>query len=262
VLKNVGSILFSAYCWIATYSWMILGSLLLGWPAMLILGQQRGHPLVLRPLLGGCIPMCFNRTTVTKHPDFKDETRGVFMQNHVSVLDGSMATWVIPHPFCGLFNNWHFFIPGYGWIMKLSNGIGVKKGANRTGELGRLVKSRIEDKNISVLAFPEGHRTLDGKIGPFKRGVFFMARDAGVPVIPLCIRGMWEVQNKTHYRFAPGHLEVYIGKPIPTAGLTDDEVTTLAEDVRQMHIQWVENGVMPQTDAAPQLSGGLIAATD
>lgn len=248
LVETIWRPIFSIWCWIATYAWMVVGCLVF-WPAFLFLPQGFVHRWFTVPLLGGCIPLCFNRTTVTFHPEGDKGRRGIYIQNHVSVLDGSMATWTIPHEFTGMFNNWHFLIPGYGWIMKFAHGIGVpSKKEGRSKILGDQVRDRVENHNISVLAFPEGHRTLDGKVREFRRGVFFMARDAGVPVIPMCVRGMWEVQNKTHHAFYAGHLEVYFGRPIETRGLSDEQVADLARHCRLIHQTWIEKGEMPQLE--------------
>ncbi len=247
VLKDIANRLFSVYCWIATFAWMITWSTL-GAPIFWLLGQQRAHKLILWTGLGGCIPLCFIEVNKHFHPDFDHDMRGIFLMNHVSVLDGSMATWTIPHPFCGLFNHWHFHVPGYGWIMHLSKGIGVPKGKEgRTEKLGAAVKNRVFDHNISVLTFPEGHRTLDGNVREFRRGVFFMAREAGVCVIPMVQRGMFALQNKNSPRFRPGTVDIYFGKPIPTAGLTDEQIGELAAHCGTIHETWL-NGEMPQLE--------------
>ena len=260
IVKNVAHIVFSLYCWVGTYAWMITTSFLCV-PVLGLLGQKRAHRLTLFPALGWCVPMCFIRTRIHRHPEFDATTNGMFIQNHISVLDGSLATYVIPHSFCGLFNSWHFWLPGYGWIIKLSHGIGVpSKREGRSEELSRAVRNRVDEIGISVLAFPEGHRTIDGNVRPFRRGVFFMARDAGVPVIPLCVRGLYELQNKTHRRFSPGSIDVYLGKPIPTAGLTDEQIGELAEYCQAMHQSWLETGEMPQLEEYPEPPQAKLAA--
>ena len=67
------------------------------------------------------------------------------------------------------------------------------------------------------------------KVGPFKRGVFFMAREANIPVVPLAVHGIHQVNCKGKYTFTPGQITVYVGAQHETSGLTDDEVHALAE---------------------------------
>ncbi|MFT7621625.1 MAG: 1-acyl-sn-glycerol-3-phosphate acyltransferase, partial [Myxococcota bacterium] len=246
ILKTIGSFVFSLYCWLGTLVWMMVTSLLLS-PIMWLLGPDKGHRFVSYPSLGWVIPLCFIRVKKHYHPDYDPEVRGVYLQNHVSVLDGSMATYTLPHAFCGLFNSWHFRVPGYGWVMRLSKGIGVPSAKEgRSEKLSAAVRDRVRNFNISVLAFPEGHRTLDGNVGEFRRGAFFMARDAGVPVIPFVQRGMFECQNKLSMAFRPGTVDVYFGKPIETAGLDDEQIAELADHCQRIHELWVEGQKMPQ----------------
>lgn len=252
ILRDIGTRLLSLYCWTATYTWMITSTLLL-LPLFLLVGAERGHWIVVRPALGWCIPLTLIRVKKHLHKDYDPEVRGIILQNHVSVLDGHMATYNMPHRFCGLFNSWHFFVPGYGWLMALSKGIGVPSSKEgRAAALGAAVKDRVRTHGISVLTFPEGHRTMTGRIGQFRRGAFFMARDAGVPVIPMYQRGMFELQNKTDWRFrTPGTVDLYFGRPIETAGLTDEQIGELAEHCQLIAEMWVHDGELPQGEGFP-----------
>ncbi len=253
LLRDLASRLYTFWCWAGTFTWMITLSTL-GTPLLMLIGHARGHFVVIRPALGWCIPLCGIRVTQHRHPEYDPEVRGIYLQNHVSVLDGHLATYIIPHPFCGLFNSWHFWIPGYGWLMGLSKGIGVPRAKEgRTERLGVAVRNRVFEQHISVLAFPEGHRTLDGRVRDFHRGAFFMAREAGAPVIPFAQRGMYAINNKNSPRFrCGGPVEIYLGKPIQTAGLSDEQVGELADHCRLIARTWVEDRQTPQLDGFPE----------
>jgi 1-acyl-sn-glycerol-3-phosphate acyltransferase len=92
-----------------------------------------------------------------------------------------------------------------------------------------------------VLTFPEAHRTSDGKVQPFKRGVFQIARDAGIPVVPIAVRGMFEVLPKGRFLIRPGNVEIYMGPEIPTLGLSDAQLDRLSERVRDILVDWVDH---------------------
>lgn len=168
---------------------------------------------------------------VTYHPDFDKTRPSVFCQNHVNLVDAFTACASIPQPFVGLMLAWHFKIPGYGWMMKATHGIPVHKGARRTELLCEAARERAAD-GLSILTFPEGHRTNDGQVQPFKRGVFFMARDSALPVVSIAVRGMFEVNRKGSVLIRPGDVDVFVGPQIETAHLDDDGVTTLAANLR------------------------------
>lgn len=179
---------------------------------------------------------------VTYDPDFDPQRPAVFCQNHISMLDGPLAAAVIPQPFCGLMNHWHFRIPGYGWLMQLGKSIPVyPRSAGRTAEITEAARERAAE-GISILTFPEGHRTLDGNVRPYRRGAFFMARDAGIPVVPMVVRGLYGVNRKGTWMFEPGLVQVYLGPHVETAGLDDDAVSALAERFTRFADVWVREG--------------------
>lgn len=198
--------------------------------------------------MGRCVALTGSHIEVTYDPGFDAKRPSMFCENHISVLDGFLACATIPHPFCGLMNHWHFHIPGYGWIMRMANGIPVfPRASGRTSEITAAAQERVA-RGLSILVFPEAHRTLDGNVRPFKRGVFFMARDAGIPVVNLAVRGLQDVNRKGQFKFTPGKIEVFIGPQIEVAGMTDDEITAVAEHCTRVAQTWVD-GETP-TDAS------------
>jgi 1-acyl-sn-glycerol-3-phosphate acyltransferase len=80
-----------------------------------------------------------------------------------------------------------------------------------------------------VLIFPEGGTSLDGSIKPFKGGGFMLATKAGVPVVPVTIRGSRAVLTPKTYYARSGKVEVVVGEPVPSQGLT---VSVLADRIR------------------------------
>lgn len=222
---------------------------------------RRTHHFTMGGSLAACPRLTLSKFTVIKHPEFDPERRAVYAQNHVSMLDGHLACMVVPHAFCGLQLAWHFKIPAYGWIMKLTNGIPVyphKDG--RTAEITEAARDRIYNRKISILAFPEGHRTRDGKVGEFKRGVFFMARDAGAPIIPLAVRGIYDVNKRKSLLFRPGHVQIYLGKPMETEGLSDDEARQMAVDTQKIIADFADHGILPEGVAQAQAQASKAAA--
>lgn len=198
--------------------------------------------------LAKCVDLTGSRLTVEHHPRFDPDRRAVYCQNHVNVFDGHVACASIPTAFCGMMLAWHFKIPAYGWLMRLAEGIPVYPGkSGRTAEVSAAARDRV-DRGLSILVFPEAHRTLTGKVQPYKRGVFFMARDAGIPVVPLGVRGAYEVNRKGDWKFTPGHIRVFIGPQFETAGLDDEGVTRLARRMQRMTAIYVETGHMPVDD--------------
>ena len=195
-----------------------------------------------QPQVGWSVYMTLSRFDVEYDPDYDMKKMGVFMQNHVSVLDANIGCGSIPVPICGLENASHLNVPGYGWLLKMANAIPVKKGARNFKEVAEAFRERAS-RGISILSFPEAHRTKTGKIGKLKRGVFKIAVESGIPIAPVCVRGAYEVLPKGALTIRPGRVHVYLPPQIETENLTQDDVPELMARVEQVMRAWVEDGV-------------------
>lgn len=87
-------------------------------------------------------------------------------------------------------------------------------------------------KGHSLMAFPEGTRTVDGRVKDFKKGVFYMAIEAGVPVVPVVVNDTRLVMPKGKSFVTPGDIYLKILPPIPTAGYNDQNIEELVQIAR------------------------------
>jgi 1-acyl-sn-glycerol-3-phosphate acyltransferase len=157
----------------------------------------------------------------------------LFVCNHQSMID-------VPIAFVSLGCNVRFIakrelglLPLLGHYMRATGMIFVDRG---DGERARQSIQAAADRmraGASVLAFPEGTRSIDGSIGPFKKGAFVVAIAAQVPVVPVAIEGAQRVLPRDGFRVRPGVVRVRIGSPIPTAGLGYDDRDALLTRVRE-----------------------------
>jgi 1-acyl-sn-glycerol-3-phosphate acyltransferase len=97
-----------------------------------------------------------------------------------------------------------------------------------------------------VLIFPEGTRSRDGKIRPFKKGGFVMAIDSGVPIVPVVITGTRAINPRGSFRVYPGHVSMVIHKPIATSTYTRQTKEALMEKVRRVICDDFETGNMDE----------------
>ena len=86
----------------------------------------------------------------------------------------------------------------------------------------------------SMTIFPEGSRTSDGKMTKFKRGAFVIAKELGLPVVPLTINGAFDVMKIHTYLINPGVLELVVHEPITTKGLKDEEIPEFMNKCRDV----------------------------
>lgn len=188
-----------------------------------------------------------SRITHRYHPRHNMSQVAVYIGNHTSLFDACIYVGTLGRrPVTGMMNQAHTLVPFYGQIMKLANAIFVPRASagRRFDTLNELVLDRVR-RGISVYVMPEAHRTLDGKLRDFKRGGFFMARNAGLPMVPVAVRGLYTVLPKGAYIMRPGHIETYIGPPVETKGMTDAQVGELAKRMRLWIAAWAERNEMP-----------------
>lgn len=224
----------SAVLWGAGVSWLVpmLGTM--GALNATVLPSHRTEWLN-RLYCRGQVALTGSRWRAVVHPDVDPDQPYLFAQNHTNLLDHVALYPATPHFKQGLELEKHFRIPVYGWFMKARGTIPVRGGRDgQTPAIMERMRSEVA-RGHSILAFPEGHRTLDGRVGPFRKGVFFIARDLGLPIAPVSVTGMYRVLRKGSWLIRPGYdVTVYVDAPIPTAGLTDAEIPALAERVREV----------------------------
>jgi long-chain acyl-CoA synthetase len=94
----------------------------------------------------------------------------------------------------------------------------------------------LVDDGYSVLIFPEGTRSVDGQMAPFKAGIGLLARELGIPTVPIHIRGLHAILPKGRNIPRPGPVEIRIGQPLRVDPALDvTEATALLEDaLRQL----------------------------
>ncbi|HTP28383.1 MAG TPA: lysophospholipid acyltransferase family protein [Anaeromyxobacteraceae bacterium] len=155
----------------------------------------------------------------------------VIAPNHQSFLD----IFVL----CNIHHEWKwvakkqlFKIPLFGWGLSLTGAISLDRG-DLASAVKVMEKSRhYIEQGISVLIFPEGTRSEDGKLLPFKPGAFKLAIETGAPVLPIAITGTAHGMPKGGPWVRPTQITVRILEPVSVTGLTGRDVRRLRESVR------------------------------
>jgi 1-acyl-sn-glycerol-3-phosphate acyltransferase len=157
----------------------------------------------------------------------------IFVSNHASMFD-------IPTVFVALKGNVNIvfkkeltYVPIWGWALRYGHFIMIDRSNPREAMASIERAAQSIRKGSSVILFPEGTRTLDGKLQPFKRGAFSLAVKAGVPVVPLTINGTFTIMPKGSLNIKPANISVVLGEPIPTLGLNGKDAEL--ELMEQVH---------------------------
>jgi 1-acyl-sn-glycerol-3-phosphate acyltransferase len=163
-----------------------------------------------------------------------DAPRGpvIYAVNHGSVLDIPVIFAHLPGSFRIVHKRSLYLIPLIGLYLYCSGHIGIDRSkAFRARKSLERAAQRIAG-GTSVAVFPEGTRSADGSVRPFKKGSFVLAIEAGVPVIPVSLAGVKRVAPQGLFRLRPGELAMTLHAPVPTAGRCVEEAGALAEQVR------------------------------
>ena len=157
----------------------------------------------------------------------------LFMSNHRSVFDIFALFLATRHSLRMVAKRELFFIPIFGWAMWMCGFIPIDR-ADRERAIGSLNEAaRRVRAGISVLVFPEGTRGPGKGLLPFKKGGFVLASQAGVPVVPVGIRGSEHIMPTGSLRVGRGAIHVRVGRPIPTAGRGPGARDELMSEVRE-----------------------------
>ncbi len=160
----------------------------------------------------------------------------IYCANHQSAMDIPILFVNLPVQFRFVAKRSLFKMPFLGWHLKRSGHIPVDR--ERPREALRSLDEAAEKirAGSSVILFPEGHRSRNGKIGQFKSGSFYLAIQSGVPVVPITLNGTRAVLKPDTYHVRAGQTEMIVHPPIPTSGLTLRDVDALSGKVRALII--------------------------
>jgi 1-acyl-sn-glycerol-3-phosphate acyltransferase len=141
----------------------------------------------------------------------------IFMSNHVSNIDPPIVIPLIPGRTSVLVKRELFRIPLLGTAMKLANLVPVDR-TNREAAIASIREATAVLKaGLHMAVFPEGTRSSDGRMRAMKKGPFYLAEESGVPVIPVTIRGSFEVWPKHRFTMKPGPVVLTFHPPISYA---------------------------------------------
>ncbi len=160
----------------------------------------------------------------------------IFCVNHPSAMDIPILLVCLPVQFRFVAKRSLFSIPFLGWHLWRSGHIPVERERpHKALKSLDQAAERIRD-GWPVVLFPEGHRSRDGGMGQFRSGSFYLAIKSGAPVVPITISGSRAVLKPDSLHVRPGTVDITIHPPIPTAGMTLNDVAPLSERVRSVII--------------------------
>lgn len=156
----------------------------------------------------------------------------LFAANHQSMIDIAALFRALPVPLRFVVKHELSAMPFVGWYVAAMGMVPIDRGASHRAVASMRRATEILREGHSVVCFPEGTRSRDGTIRPFKTAAFAMAIDAGAQVVPVAILGAGKVLPPEGFRVRPGTIRILLGKPIATSGLIASQRGALAQQVR------------------------------
>lgn len=167
----------------------------------------------------------------------------IYISNHQSNFDIPLFYAALPLQFRWMAKQELFDIPLFGLAMKRSGYIPIDRSDRRKAMHGMLEAAKRIAAGASVVIFPEGTRTPDGELKSFKKGGFLLAIKAQVPVVPVAIKGSFEVMAKDSWRIHGGEIVMQILPPAETSGLKNADTDSLLEQVHTAIAAQLQRGV-------------------
>jgi 1-acyl-sn-glycerol-3-phosphate acyltransferase len=153
------------------------------------------------------------------------------MANHVSNLDPPILIPSIPGRCSVLVKKELFRTPILGTGMRQADLVPVDRRDREAAIESVRVATKVLDKGLHMVIYPEGTRSSDGRLLPFKKGPFHLAMDSGVPIIPVTMLGTFESWPRDRFALRPGIATVVFHPPIDPRGYADRDA--LMEAVRE-----------------------------
>ena len=172
------------------------------------------------------------KVVVEGKENIPDHKQLVIVANHQSFLDINVI-WpsIAITAFIAKADLWK--IPVFGWVLNHIGCIPVHKNPRKNVGMGEMVKKRLEqDYTISV--FPEGHRSADGRMLPFQNGIFKMAKENALPLLPVTLVDTGKRLSKTRWALTPGITKVIIHPLQTPESFADKTAVQLRDDIHDI----------------------------
>jgi 1-acyl-sn-glycerol-3-phosphate acyltransferase len=227
---------------LSLWAWFVLGVVVIAWTPMVAIVRLATAPFDRGRYAAGYL---FRKLTVvhqTLNPLWRFRTTGitisdprrpyVVVANHQSFVDILVISH-LPWEMKWLSKETFFKIPLVGWMMRMAGDVPLRRGEKKSAVQAMSECRDRLDKRVSVMIFPEGTRSRDGHLQPFKDGAFRLAIESGVPILPLAVNGAYTALVKGDWRFGVSHAEVRVLEPIPTDGMTNDDTGRLRDQAHE-----------------------------
>lgn len=180
------------------------------------------------------------------------ERRALYVGNHTSIYDTFLSIWLAPTGTVGVAKKQIIYYPFFGLAWLLSGNLSIDRSNPERAIASLEDLARVVDENrLSIFMWPEGHRSKDGRLLPFKKGAAYLALRTRLPIIPVVIEGAHRAWPKGSLALTPARIRVTFLPAIDTAEWTEDHLARHLEEVREAFI-----GALPPEQRPLELGMG------
>ncbi len=156
----------------------------------------------------------------------------IYVANHTSTLDAFIAIWLCPYGGCGVFKKEIAWIPFFGQLLLLSGHLMLdRSNTGRAVDALKDVAVLVKAKRLGIWIMPEGTRSKDGRLRPFKKGFVHLAIATGLPVVPVVVHGAHRNWPLGLLNLQPMQVKIDVLPAIDTRTWTEEKAGDHAESV-------------------------------
>jgi len=194
----------------------------------ILFGHERLQPTL--PFLTRIQLLLLGAWVRTKNKIPKDG-QYIIMMNHSSFADVFFSVQPLSGKYTAILAAFNFKIPIWNRMLKSFNAIPVyRKNKQKAIEAIKQAEHLIKNLGYHIVIFPEGTRTIDGKLQPFKKGGFHMAINTNTSIIPVAVKGGFQYKPKNRWYIKPTIIDIEVGDPINVKNYSINDVDALLNE--------------------------------
>lgn len=190
------------------------------------------------------------RITGQEHADGRRPC--LYLANHASLLDIFLGIWLSPTGTCGVGKKEIVYYPFFGQFFWLSGHLTIDRSNNQSAvDKLKNLAAFVQQHGLSIFIWPEGTRSKDGRLRPFKRGAFHLALATGLPIVPMVIAGTQRAWENRSLRLNRTCVDVTFLPAIDTSSWTRDNLDAHIAEIERVFAAHLPEDQKPLPSAAP-----------
>jgi len=165
------------------------------------------------------------------------ERPAIYVSNHTSILDIMLGIWFSPYGTVGVGKKEVIFYPFFGQLFALAGHLRIDRSNREKAIAGmKSLEPFVKKNNLSTFMWPEGHRSRDGRLRPFKKGVAHLAIACKLPIVPMVVRGAQHAWESRQLRLAKTEIDIEFLPAVDTSEWKTETIDQHLKDLEQVFI--------------------------